>query len=98
MGSSSAWTTKQNKAFERALAVYDKETPDRWRNIADAVGSGKTPEEVKRHYQDLVEDVNHIESGRIPLPNYNKSGVLSHASSSSSSNNMDDDFKRYLFD
>lgn len=72
-GSDSAWTAKQNKAFERALAVYDKDTPDRWHNVAKAVG-GKTPEEVKRHYELLVEDVKHIESGQVPFPNYRTTG------------------------
>ncbi|GMH13445.1 hypothetical protein Nepgr_015286 [Nepenthes gracilis] len=66
---SSSWTAKQNKAFEKALAVYDKDTPDRWHNVAKAV-AGKTEEEVKRHYDLLVEDVKHIESGRVPFPNY----------------------------
>ncbi|KHG23339.1 DnaJ subfamily C member 2 [Gossypium arboreum] len=53
---SGSWTAKQNKDFERALAVYDKDTPDRWYNVAKAVG-GKTAEEVKRHYELLVADV-----------------------------------------
>lgn len=65
--SSDSWTAKENKAFERALAVYDKDTPDRWFNVAKAVG-GKTAEEVKRHYQLLVQDVNNIENGRFPFP------------------------------
>ncbi|KFK41962.1 hypothetical protein AALP_AA2G194600 [Arabis alpina] len=69
--SSSTWTFKQNKMFERALAVYDKDTPDRWHNVAKAVG-GKTAEEVKRHYDILVEDLINIETGRVPLPNYKK--------------------------
>ncbi|KAK9270450.1 hypothetical protein L1049_026030 [Liquidambar formosana] len=73
MGSSSTWTPKQNKLFENALAIYDKDTPDRWHNLARAVG-GKSVEEVKRHYEMLVEDVEHIESGQVPLPNYGKSG------------------------
>ncbi|MCY5962409.1 SANT/Myb-like DNA-binding domain-containing protein, partial [Salmonella enterica subsp. enterica serovar 1,4,[5],12:i:-] len=68
---SGTWTVTQNKAFEKALAVYDQDTPDRWLNVAKAVG-GKTAEEVKRHYQLLLEDVNHIESGQIPFP-YRKS-------------------------
>lgn len=72
MGSSSGWTAEQNKAFERALALHDKETPERWHNIAVAVGDGKTPEEVKRHYELLVEDVKRIESGRFPSPEYRK--------------------------
>ncbi|KAK4780260.1 hypothetical protein SAY87_016366 [Trapa incisa] len=67
--SSSTWTSKQNKVFERALAQYDKDTPDRWKKVARAVG-GKSAEEVKRHYELLIEDVKHIESGRVPLPNY----------------------------
>ncbi|KAF8051970.1 hypothetical protein N665_1634s0008 [Sinapis alba] len=66
---SSSWTFKQNKVFERALAVYDKDTPDRWHNVANAVG-GKSAEEVKRHYDILVEDLINIETGRVPLPNY----------------------------
>ncbi|CAL5329075.1 unnamed protein product [Camellia sinensis] len=66
---SGSWTAKQNKAFEKALAVYDRDTPDRWHNIAKAIG-GKTAEEVKRHYEILVEDVKNIEEGQVPFPNY----------------------------
>lgn len=66
----SSWTPKQNKLFEKALALYDKDTPDRWQNIAKAVGGGKSVDEVKRHYEILIEDLRHIESGRVPIPNY----------------------------
>ncbi|KAL5788587.1 hypothetical protein ACOSP7_005536 [Xanthoceras sorbifolium] len=66
------WTAEQNKAFERALAVFDQDTPDRWHNVARAVG-GKTPEEVKRHYDLLVEDIKYIESGQVPFPKYRTS-------------------------
>lgn len=69
MASSSAWTTKQNKKFENALAIYDRETPDLWKNLVRAVG-GKTVEEVKRHYEMLVDDLKQIEEGHVPLPNY----------------------------
>ncbi|KAK9060381.1 hypothetical protein SSX86_021085 [Deinandra increscens subsp. villosa] len=69
---SGSWTAKQNKVFEMALAVFDKDTPDRWHNVAKAVG-GKTAEEVKEHFQILVEDVKHIESGRVPYPKYRTS-------------------------
>ncbi|KAD7479256.1 hypothetical protein E3N88_02392 [Mikania micrantha] len=65
--SSSTWTPQQNKQFERALAVYDRDTPDRWQKIARAVG-GKTAEEVKRHYDVLIEDLRHIESGNGRWP------------------------------
>ncbi|KAF3789992.1 RADIALIS-like 1 protein [Nymphaea thermarum] len=68
----SSWTSKQNKSFETALAVYDKETPDRWKNVAAMVG-GKTAEEVKRHYELLMEDLRSIESGNVPFPNYRSS-------------------------
>ncbi|KMZ59425.1 MYB transcription factor [Zostera marina] len=64
MTSTKSWTQKQNKLFERALAVYDKETSDRWQNIARAVGD-KSVEEVKQHYDLLIEDVKRIESGMV---------------------------------
>ncbi|XVF63839.1 hypothetical protein PTKIN_Ptkin09bG0118800 [Pterospermum kingtungense] len=67
--SSSYWTPKQNKLFEKALAKYDQDTPDRWQKVAAAVG-GKSAEEVRRHYEILVMDVMYIESGQIPIPKY----------------------------
>ncbi|XVF73744.1 hypothetical protein PTKIN_Ptkin13bG0006900 [Pterospermum kingtungense] len=73
MSAGSSWTPKQNKLFENALAIYDKDTPERWHNLARAVG-GKTVEEVKMHYADLVEDIKQIESGHVPLPSYKKAG------------------------
>ncbi|XVE93635.1 hypothetical protein REPUB_Repub01dG0211100 [Reevesia pubescens] len=79
---SGSWTQKQNKLFEKALAQFDKDTPDRWHNVAKAVG-GKTAEEVKKHYEILIEDLKHIESGRIPIPNYR--------STSGSSNGNEDE-------
>ncbi|KAL8171995.1 hypothetical protein V2J09_023799 [Rumex salicifolius] len=67
--SGSTWTPKENKQFEKALALYDKDTPERWHNVAKAVG-GKSPEEVKMHYYILLQDLHRIESGQIPIPNY----------------------------
>lgn len=72
--SSVSWTVKQNKQFEKALALHDRDTPERWQNIAKAVGGGKSVEEVKKHYEILVEDLIHIESGLVPLPNYRNNG------------------------
>ncbi|KAK8567215.1 hypothetical protein V6N13_005126 [Hibiscus sabdariffa] len=69
MASSSSWTPKQNKLFENALAIYDQDTPDRWQKLARAVGD-KTVEEVKLHYEILLEDIKQIESGNVPLPPY----------------------------
>ncbi|CAL5384964.1 unnamed protein product [Camellia sinensis] len=58
MGSNgSNWSAKQNKLFENALAIYCQDTPERWDNVARAVGGGRTVEDVKRHYELLVEDV-----------------------------------------
>uniref|UniRef100_A0A7N0T0F0 Myb-like domain-containing protein n=1 Tax=Kalanchoe fedtschenkoi TaxID=63787 RepID=A0A7N0T0F0_KALFE len=73
--SGSTWTPAQNKMFEKALATYDRDTPDRWQNVARAVGGGKSAEEVKRHYDLLIEDLRHIESGRVPLPNYKSTSL-----------------------
>ncbi|XP_071723338.1 protein RADIALIS-like 2 [Rutidosis leptorrhynchoides] len=66
---SSSWTAMQNKEFERALAKFDRDSPDRWHNVAKAV-NGKTADEVKKHYELLVEDVKIIESGGVPYPKY----------------------------
>ncbi|KAG0519372.1 hypothetical protein BDA96_09G258700 [Sorghum bicolor] len=68
--SSRAWTQRQNKQFECALAVYDRETPDRWHNIARYMGGTKSADEVRRHFEQLVHDVTQIEAGRVPFPRY----------------------------
>ncbi|XP_062202900.1 protein RADIALIS-like 3 [Phragmites australis] len=65
--SSSQWSPRQNKLFERALAVYDADTPDRWHNVARYMGGTKSVQEVRHHYQQLVEDVALIESGGAPF-------------------------------
>ncbi|KAM3304663.1 hypothetical protein P3S67_011529 [Capsicum chacoense] len=67
-----SWTARQNKKFEEALALYDRDTPDRWHNIARCVG-GKSAAEVRRHYELLVTDIMQIENGQVPLPNYKAS-------------------------
>ncbi|CAN4109325.1 unnamed protein product [Withania somnifera] len=68
MGSN--WTTKQNKKFEDALVMYDKDnTSEKWQSIARHVG-GKSVEDVTRHYNLLVKDITQIENGQVPLPNY----------------------------
>lgn len=69
---SCTWTAEQNKAFELALARYDRDTPDRWHNIARDVGD-TTVEEVKRQYLHLVEDVRRIEAGQPPQRNFRAS-------------------------
>lgn len=63
------WTPDENKKFENALAVYDPETPDRWRKVA-ALIPGKTVGDVIKQYRELEEDVSDIEAGVIQVPGY----------------------------
>lgn len=72
MGQSSFWSREQDKAFENAIATYPEDLEDRWEKIAADV-PGKTLEEVKHHYDLLVEDVMQIEAGCVPLPSYSSS-------------------------
>eukprot|EP01018_Ginkgo_biloba_P022196 Gb_00887 [translate_table: standard] len=65
----STWSREQEKAFENALAVYDEDSKDRWEKIAATV-PGKNAAEIKLHYDILVEDINCIEAGHVPLPRY----------------------------
>ncbi|XWS73880.1 hypothetical protein CRYUN_Cryun02cG0167000 [Craigia yunnanensis] len=67
---SSSWSWHQDKLFERALVMFpDNQSSYRWENIAAQV-PGKSPMEVRKHYEDLEYDVMEIESGRIELPSY----------------------------
>ncbi|XP_042509942.1 transcription factor DIVARICATA-like [Macadamia integrifolia] len=69
---SSVWTNEENKIFENALAVYDKDTPDRWHKVAEMI-PGKTVLDVMKQYKELEDDVCEIEAGRIPIPGYRTS-------------------------
>lgn len=63
------WSKEENKKFENALALFDKDTPDRWYNVA-AMIPGKTVNDVIKQYRELEEDVSDIEAGLIPVPGY----------------------------
>ncbi|KAK1373140.1 Transcription factor DIVARICATA [Heracleum sosnowskyi] len=63
------WTSEENKQFENALALFDKDTPDRWYDIA-AMIPGKTVNDVIKQYKELEEDISVIEAGLIPVPGY----------------------------
>lgn len=63
------WTHEENKQFENALALYDKDTPDRFLKVA-AMIPGKTVGDVMKQYRELEEDVSDIEAGLIPIPGY----------------------------
>ncbi|KAL4198623.1 hypothetical protein AMTRI_Chr03g46910 [Amborella trichopoda] len=68
----SSWSSAENKAFEIALvAVLDEtELPDRWKKVAVMVGGKKSPEEIKKHYDALVQDIQSIDSDKVPIPSY----------------------------
>ncbi|KAH0467401.1 hypothetical protein IEQ34_004639 [Dendrobium chrysotoxum] len=75
------WSREDEKAFENALATVPYPTKDegaapataaedRWLEAVGARVPGKTMVEVKKHYGLLVEDVNAIDAGRVPIPRY----------------------------
>nr|UKB40116.1 MYB transcription factor [Staphisagria picta] len=66
------WTQQENKLFENALAIYDRDTPDRWQRVADMI-PGKTVIDVYNQYKELENDVSDIEAGVIPIPGYTTS-------------------------
>ncbi|KAL8111367.1 hypothetical protein AgCh_019182 [Apium graveolens] len=66
---STIWTKEENKKFESALALYDKDTPDRWIKIADMI-PGKSVLDVMKQYQNSVADISDIEAGLVPIPGY----------------------------
>ncbi|BAT81558.1 hypothetical protein LR48_Vigan10g277700 [Vigna angularis] len=66
---STKWTPEENKLFENALAVHDKDTPDRWHKVAEMI-PGKTVLDVIKQYKELEIDVSNIEAGLIPVPGY----------------------------
>ena len=70
------WSREEEKAFENAIATHwiddskdQQQQKLQWNNIASMVPT-KTVEELKQHYQLLLEDVNAIEAGIVPLPKY----------------------------
>lgn len=63
------WTKDENKQFEKALAIFDDHTPDRFSRIADMI-PGKSVLDVVKQYQELLEDVTDIEAGLVPIPGY----------------------------
>ncbi|XP_050213811.1 transcription factor DIVARICATA-like [Mercurialis annua] len=71
--SETKWSPEENKRFENALALFDKDEPERWQKVA-ALIPGKTVGDVIKQYRELEEDVSDIEAGLIPIPGYCSSG------------------------
>lgn len=70
-----AWSKEEDKAFENAVAAaapppLDGLPEDEWFVALAASVPARSTEEVRRHYEALVEDVGAIEAGRVPLPRY----------------------------
>lgn len=64
------WSRDEDKAFENAIAMHwVEDSKEIWDKIASLVPT-KTLEELKLHYQVLVDDVDAIEAGQIEVPNY----------------------------
>lgn len=65
----STWKRQEDILFEYALTVVPENCVDRWEKIASYV-PGKTADEIRVHYQLLVDDLDDIEAGLIELPSY----------------------------
>lgn len=71
--SKNSWTWEENKIFEMALipscmneTVNNKQF---WEEIAAQL-HGKTVNDVKHHFEMLLEDINNIDLGLVDLPDY----------------------------
>ncbi|KAM3380310.1 transcription factor MYBS1 [Capsicum galapagoense] len=68
--SPSDWSREEEKAFENAIAMHWVENCEQqWEKFGLMVPT-KTIDELKQHYQLLVDDVTAIEAGQVPIPNY----------------------------
>ncbi|XP_021754754.1 transcription factor SRM1-like [Chenopodium quinoa] len=83
-----SWTREEEKAFENAIATHSiDESNEEWDKVASMVPT-KTIEEIKQHYEFLVEDVGAIEAGKVPLPSYGSEDTTT--TTLSTSNTKDD--------
>ncbi|CAA0823292.1 Duplicated homeodomain-like superfamily protein [Striga hermonthica] len=63
------WTYEENKLFEVALAEIEPGSPAFFENVASKI-PWKSIEDIKKHYEALIEDLKMIETGEIPIPDY----------------------------
>ncbi|CAN6439191.1 unnamed protein product [Victoria cruziana] len=87
------WTPQQNKLFEHALAIVPEDAPDRWQRIASFI-PGKSPWDVRQHYEELLHDLSEIESGSFELPNYEQGSSGQAAASSAGGKGKSGDGER----
>ncbi|KAL6503678.1 hypothetical protein OROGR_025601 [Orobanche gracilis] len=64
-----SWSRQEDKLFEKALVEFPDGVDNRWSRISEIL-PGKSPGEVREHYEALLYDVAEIESGRVELPCY----------------------------
>ncbi|KAH0712299.1 hypothetical protein KY285_007863 [Solanum tuberosum] len=64
----SFWTKEEDKIFGNTLAT--KEDNNNLLEEMKKALPGKSADDIKDHYNILIEVINAIESGYIPLPNY----------------------------
>ena len=68
--SSDQWTWEENKAFEVALAEnWSCIEKGEWEKIASSI-PGKSIDQIKAQFRQLVDDVAAIEAGQVPFPSY----------------------------
>ncbi|KAG5585129.1 hypothetical protein H5410_045563 [Solanum commersonii] len=67
---SSFWTKEEDKIFENTLAIYFNDN-NLFMKMEEAL-PGKSLDDIKDHYNILLEDIGAIDSGDVPLPNYPK--------------------------
>uniref|UniRef100_A0A803NB01 Uncharacterized protein n=1 Tax=Chenopodium quinoa TaxID=63459 RepID=A0A803NB01_CHEQI len=78
---------EEEKAFENAIATHSiDESNEEWDKVASMVPT-KTIEEIKQHYEFLVEDVGAIEAGKDQRGNSNQGNGYSPFGPSSMGNN-----------
>ncbi|KAJ9560270.1 hypothetical protein OSB04_005430 [Centaurea solstitialis] len=63
------WTFAENKLFENAIAEIDPSSPNFFETLAFKVPN-RSIEEIKVHYQALVEDIEMIDADIIKPPKY----------------------------
>ncbi|KAK7856107.1 transcription factor DIVARICATA-like [Quercus suber] len=65
------WSFEENKIFENALAEFDLDCPQLFEKIAIRLPQ-KTVPQIKKHLEDLSNDIEMIDSGLISVPNFIK--------------------------